>query len=531
MERSSRIVRYLSATVLLALAYFLSGKLGLQFAFLHASATPVWPPTGLAISAMLLMGYRFWPGIFLGAFLVNITTADSVFSSIGIATGNTLESIIAAYLIRTFANGVSVFDRPRDILNFILLAALIATTVSASFGVVSLALADLVEWEHIIPVWLTWWMGDAGGALVVTPFVLLWGRNHRVSWRRLRGIEGIILVCVLIVISQLVFGAFFPRPEWLDALSFLCIPVIVWAAFRFGQREAATVTLILSGIAIWGTVRGRGPFAMNDLNESLLVLQAFVSVLSVTGLTLAASVREQRRAAQELRKQTFELSRSNAALKHFSYAASHDLQEPLRAIVIFSELLQTKLGTQLDSETRVIMNYILQGGKRMSRLLKALLSYAQLTNIEKDGFQPIDCNIAFEEACLNLQATIEQSGAMVTHDPLPQMLVNRVHIMQLFQNLIGNAIKYRGSDLPRIHTKAVRTEDAWLFSVADNGIGIDRKYHEDIFGMFKRLQRDEKDGTGIGLTICQRIVEHYRGKIWVESELGKGSTFFFTLAD
>src|SRR5207247_1176675 len=282
----------------LAALYFLAGKLGLLLAFVHASATAVWPPTGIALAAFLLLGYRVWPVIFLGEFLVNFTTAGSVATTIGIATGNTLEGLASVYLVNRFAHGAQAFDRPQDVFKFAVLAALASTTVSPFFGVTSLALGGYADWAEYGRIWLTWWLGDAGGALIVAPVLLLWGRDPRVRWTLAQVKEVVLLLVVLLLVGLAVFGGVLPITIETYPLGFLCIPVLVWTAFRFGPRETATAMLLLSGIAIWGTLSGFGPFARETQNESLLLLQSFMGVIAVMTLALAAGVSERRRAEQ-----------------------------------------------------------------------------------------------------------------------------------------------------------------------------------------------------------------------------------------
>ncbi len=287
-------------TVLLAAVYFAAGKFGLTLAFVHANATAVWPPTGIALAAFLLLGYRVWPGVLVGAFLVNLTTAGSVATSLGIAVGNTLEAIVGAYLVNRFANGRDAFDRPRDIFRFALLAALLSTTVSATLGVTSLCLGGFADWAHCKPIWITWWLGDVAGDLVVAPVLLLWSVKRHGRWKPGRTIEGVALLLGLILVGQFVFGGYFPSEVKDYPLEFLCIPLLLWAAFRFGQRGAATGVLILSAIAIRGTLHGFGPFARGTQNEALLLLQAFIAVIAVTKLAVAAVVTERSRIQEAL---------------------------------------------------------------------------------------------------------------------------------------------------------------------------------------------------------------------------------------
>lgn len=285
----------------LTAVYVVAGKLGLRLAFAYPSATAVWAPTGIALAAFLILGARVWPAIFAGAFLVNLTTAGTVATSIGIGAGNTLEGLVGAYLINRFANGREVFDSTRDVFTFTLLAAGVSTTVSATCGVTNLALGGFAAWEDFGPIWFTWWLGDLAGDLVVAPVVLLWSNNLRVAWRRRQSLEAGALLASLALTGLTVFGGLFPSAIRNYPLEFACIPVFIWAAFRFGSREAATAVLLVSGLAIWGTLRGFGPFARETPNESLLLLQAFMAVASVTTLTLAAAVSERRQVETRLR--------------------------------------------------------------------------------------------------------------------------------------------------------------------------------------------------------------------------------------
>jgi len=230
------------------------------------------------------------------------------------------------------------------------------------------------------------------------------------------------------------------------------------------------------------------------------------------------------------RKQAEEALRTtNAELQHFAYALTHDLQEPLRMVVNFTELLGREYAGKLGKEADTFISYSVEGALRIEALLKALLAYWEVAEREQNGFAAVDSGAVLAKALLNLQAAIAQSGAVVTSDPLPTVLAEEVTLMQIFQNLISNSIKYRGGKTPRIHVSAERDAGGWLFAVRDNGVGIDPKYAERVFGMFKRLHGSEIPGTGIGLALVKKIVERQGGRIWVESEAGKGATFKFTI--
>src|SRR2546422_1861831 len=189
---------YLVTVAVLAAAYLIAAKLGLKLAFVHASATAVWPPTGIAMAAFLVFGYRMWPAVAIGAFLVNLTTAGSALSSLGIAAGNTIEGLVAAWLVERFANGRHAFERPQDVLKFAFLAALASPTLSATIGVTSLALTSFASWADFAPIWLTWWLGDAAGALIVAPVLVLWTVDVDRPWSEAHRIELATLLLALI---------------------------------------------------------------------------------------------------------------------------------------------------------------------------------------------------------------------------------------------------------------------------------------------------------------------------------------------
>jgi PAS domain S-box-containing protein len=222
---------------------------------------------------------------------------------------------------------------------------------------------------------------------------------------------------------------------------------------------------------------------------------------------------------------------TNAELQNFAYALTHDLQEPLRMVVNFTELLAREYAGKLGGDADKFISYSVEGALRIEALLKALLAYWEITEREQDSFAPVDCGVVLAKALSNLQAAIEQSGAVVTFDPLPTVVSEEVLLMQLFQNLISNSIKYRSEETPRVRVSTERDGVGWRFAVQDNGIGIDPQDNERVFGMFKRLHGSEIPGTGIGLALCKKIVERQGGRIWVESEAGRGATFKFVIPD
>jgi light-regulated signal transduction histidine kinase (bacteriophytochrome) len=255
---------------------------------------------------------------------------------------------------------------------------------------------------------------------------------------------------------------------------------------------------------------------------------AVLEMVAVLGSQIGLFI-ERVRAEAQLRQTTDDLARSNTDLQQFAYVASHDLFEPLRMVTSYVQLLRDRYKARLDRQAEEFIAFALDGAKRMEALIHDLLAYARVDTRGR-SLEPTEAERVFQEAVANLKVAIEESGAAIEHGPLPRVRADRVQLSQVFQNLLGNAIKFRGTEVPRIEVLACRRDNEWLFSVRDNGIGIDPKQFERVFIIFQRLHtRQEYAGTGMGLAICKKIIERHGGRIWVESVPGKGATFFFTL--
>ena len=288
----------MAAILALAAIYYCAGRLGLSLAYVHASASAVWPPTGIALAALLLWGYRLWPGILLGAFLVNITTPGSVATAFGIAAGNTLEALLGAWVINRYANGAKAFERARSCFKFVLLAPILSTAVSATIGLTSLTLGGFAEWDQYLTIWFTWLLGDAVGALIVAPLLLIWMTGPYPQFKADRVVEAAGLLLFLIFVTYLIFVLDAPFSS-----EYMMVLPLLWAAFRFDQRGAVTSAFIMSGIALVGALNGVGPFAHADPHQSLLHLQSFMGTIAVAALVLASVISEGRRAERRLEVQ------------------------------------------------------------------------------------------------------------------------------------------------------------------------------------------------------------------------------------
>jgi len=302
---------------------------------------------------------------------------------------------------------------------------------------------------------------------------------------------------------------------------------IISAAIEFMANSAAGRTYSHYLISFWNSM----------MLLSFFLIYVFILLIMKTEYTaklklidkLENSLLELDRAKKDLEQKAQELARSNDDLKEFAYAISHDLKEPLRVVAGFVKLLEKRYRDGLDEKAHEFIEYTVDGVKRMQLMIKDLLEYSLVGTKVKDA-EPTDSALVIEQALLNLKTAIEESGAEVTYDPPPKVMADASQLTRLFQNLIGNAIKFRGKDALKIHISSEQRDNEWIFSVQDNGIGIDRVHFGRIFVIFQRLHtREEYDGTGIGLAICKKIVERHGGRIWVESETGKGSTFYFTI--
>ena len=530
----SRRFSTLPAIGILTVIYFIVGKLSLQLAFVHPSASPVWPPAGIALAALVVFGYRTWPAIFLGAFLVNVTTAGNIGTSLCIATGNTLEAVCGAWLVNQFAGGTRIFDRAQDVFKFAL-AVMVSTAVSPTFGVTSLAVGGLADWANYRAIWLTWWLGDATGALVVAPFLILWSIGPRWRLNPKRHPEVGLLLLVLLILGEAVFGGWFPITTRNYPISFICGPIVIWMAFRFTQRETATGIFVLSAIAIWGTLRGFGPFVMATENQSLLIAQTFTAVLVITALALAAGMAEGRRAEAAIEQQKAVVEAANRTKDNFLAMLSHELRTPLTPVIAALDVLESVPSQSEDSKASLAM--IRRNVELESQLIDDLLD---LTRIAKDKlqlkFDQIDAHQAISnvaEICrmeanarrlrvyLNLRAGAHHVTADVTK------------FQQIIWNLLKNAIKFTNENGEITISSSNPSPQVLTIIVGDTGIGIEPEILERIFDPFEQGDRSFQrrfGGLGLGLAISKSLAQAHGGTLAVASEgRDRGSTFVLTM--
>ncbi len=310
------VLIYLTKVLILAIVYHLAARLGLKMAYVQANTSPVWPPTGIGLAALLIFGYNLWPGISLGVLLGSLFTGAPFNLAVGMALGNTLEALVAVYCLKQIIHLHNALDRIQDVVGLIIVSVA-CTTIGASIGSLTLVILRYSEWQYFWPIWTTWWIGDMLGALVVASLLLTWMSRLPIRASNRSYLEGGVLLVLLALIAWLVFSSLPPSGVFHQALIYVIFPFVIWAALRFGQRGATIGIALVSGIAIWGTSQGMGPFSLESKNDSLVILQTFTAVVSLTALILAAATIERRKAADALRQKADDLATLNDSSRTF----------------------------------------------------------------------------------------------------------------------------------------------------------------------------------------------------------------------
>jgi len=531
-----RGISYAGGLVAIGAIYFALAKAGLALASIHPSATPIWPPTGVALAAVLLWGYRTWPAIFAAAVIANATTAGSVATAIAIATGNSLEAVVGAYLINRWSGGCNTFSAPNSVAKFALICFAIATPISASIGLTSLAIAGYIEQTNFANAWVTWWLGDVTGALVIAPVIVLWASSHYHAYNRNEFLETVGVFATAAAVGLIAFSPLIEQTPSRDPLGFLAILPMLWAALRRGPRDTATVALVLAGITIWGTLTGGGPFTTADLNASFLLVLMFLISITVPSLLLSADVEVRKKAEESLRRAQIELERkvaertqelelANAAKSRFFAMASHDLRQPLHALGLFVAQLRTPLKSgertktiELVDATRKEMDEMFNSLLDISRLDAGILT-PKITEFPIARLlQKIETRFDQATREKGLRLRVRRSDAWVRSDA---MLLERILL-----NLVSNAVRYtlRGG----IIVGCRRLGEMLRIEVWDSGPGIPEDQKRNIFGEFFQLPAPERNrygGLGLGLAIVDRLRVLLNHQIDLASTVGRGSRF------
>ncbi len=513
------VAAHAGRVALLALVYVAVARLGLLMDAVHGFATLVWPASGIALAA-LVARRELWPGVALGAFVVNCWVGAPWYAAVGIATGNTLEAIVGAYAVRHLGAGSRSFERLRDAFGLIVGAAILSTTLSATVGVASLAAAHVLGRTELVETARAWWLGDALGDLVVGALLLAWSERALARFPRWRVVEGVALAGAVLGIGTSMFlGSTNRSGADLFLESYALFPPLVWAAVRFGVRGATATTFVVSCVAVAGTALGMGPFVRETLARSLLHLQVFMALVSSTALVLGAAISERTRAVK---------SRDEVLA-----IVSHDLRNPLGAVRLSVEAAargaqRGSLGS-VERQLAVARSSVV----RMDALVRDLVDLAAI-DAGLLSMQPAaeDAGTLVREAIVSMRALAASAEiVLVEGEASPGtacVLCDRQRTLQVFSNLVGNSVKYTAPG-GTVTIGARVLENSVEFFVEDTGAGIDVADLRRVFERFCRGSDNKHPGAGLGLFIAKTIVDLLGGEIAAESQLGVGSRFSFTL--
>jgi len=515
------------------LVYFLAVIFGVMLVTQPEGISVIWPAVGVALAALLLIPQRDWLAFLAVMFAINLFSnliSDvSLPASIGFALANTLEPALGGWLMRRWLNKRITFARLRDVLSLVAVVVLVDGFTALLWALIP----TLAFGAPYIVTWLSWWILDGLSMLIITPFIITWVIGGTVFSRDFleRKFEILIWLIILIGSTWLMFGA--KRLNiYVEQNPYMLFPILIWVAFRFSPRASASALVLTSVIALYGATLTTGFFPMGGTSprEKLISIQAFLCVASVTTMVLSTTFTERKQAEIEREKLINELSAKNAELERFTYTVSHDLKSPIVTIRGFLGYLieDARSGNMARMENDI--QRITNATNKMQDLLHDLLELSRIGRI-MNAPQTIQFDDLLHDALDIVHGQLEAHHVTVLTQPnLPAVHVDRQRLTEVLQNLLDNAVKYMGDQSdPHIEIGQSGEEDGKpIFFVKDNGIGIAPEYRERIFGLFNKLDA-KSDGTGIGLALVKRIIEVHGGRIWVESEIGKGSTFYFSL--
>jgi signal transduction histidine kinase len=539
---------YALELIALAALYVATARFGLRLNAVSGFATLVWPPSGIALAALLLFGNRLWPGVLAGAIIANLLTGAPAPVALGIGIGNTLEAVAGAYALGLLPGFRRSLDRVPDVVALILFAAVASTMISATIGVTSLMFGGIVGPPRMGETWRAWWLGDLIGDLIVAPVLLVWSQRPLVRSDVRRVVEASVLAASIVTVSAVVFG----RPAssvWAFGELYLLFPLLIWGALRFGQRGAVATVFAISFLAVWGTVLGYGPFARPMLYERLLALQIFMGVTAATFLVLGASAMERQRAIDTLelafgeQKELFDVAvKANRAKSQFLAVMSHELRTPLTAIAGYADLLMIGVHGSLTEKQQDYMARIQRNEEHLLGLIEEVLDFAKIeagqVALDIHGVRVHDALAAVE---VLVEPELAKKSVIFTRQALDPSLGVRAdpsRLRQILLNLVTNAIKFTNTNgvitIGADRVAASRSGNALQSSgstveiwVRDTGIGIPAEQLERVLEPFVQVESGPTrrySGTGLGLAIARDLARAMQGDLRLQSVLGHGTT-------
>jgi signal transduction histidine kinase len=497
--------------------YAVVAKLALALDAVSGFATVVWPPTGIALSIVLLFGPRLSPGIWVGAFLVNLWAGAPWFIAAGIATGNTLEALVGAYAFRRLTRYEGSFDRLRHVIG-LLPVAFGSTIISATIGVLSLRWENIVEPDDVWRTWRAWWVGDTLGDLVILPLILTWATGEVPAMNSRRRLNAAAICVAIIAVSAAIFFRPHAPSTYIVGSAYALFPLFMWAAIAFELHGATTAAFLASAFAVWGTVLRLGPFVHPRLADSLFDLQTFMGSAVLTPLVVGGAIADRSRALR--------------AREAFLATVSHDLRSPLSAIQMSAQSLVRAFPDTSPGRVEKHDELVQRNTARMTRLIQDLLDASAIDagrlSVDRRGQSAATLLKDVIDAMAPLAAAKAQVLSLSDGEDL-RLLCDRDRVIQVLTNLVANAIKF-SPEHASIQLRVCRAKKGFAqLSVADNGPGIDPGLLRHLFERHWHTGAAEGGGSGLGLFVSKAIVDAHGGRIWVESSVGAGSTFLFTL--
>jgi signal transduction histidine kinase len=551
-----------------ALLYYLSARLGYFFEFENTTALPAWPPSGIGFALIILLGRSAWPGITIGSLVANIMAywnvptlpAQSIITiSSMIAIGNTLEAVLGNYLVKIWIKDNYPFRNARNAFRF-LFVTLLVCSLGAGVGTLSLFMSKVLVIANLLRTGFSWWVGNVVGILLFTPIILAGAKKIALKFKSEKMMEVGIFLLSLIAI-YLLLKVEYLRPTLLHALPFLALPFLLWLAFRFELIVAIAGVLTVSLISIFITIKGGGPFVLGNSYNSMLLLQIFIGVISISTITLSATVKErweaQRKlvefnenlesmvqertralndeintrkdAEEKIARTNRELSKRNTELDNFVYSVSHDLRAPIASVLGLINLAKKDKDISMKDKYLEMIN---KSALQQDDFIKEILDQSRNSRLEVRReeilFEPlIDETFSQLKFATSAGQSVER---IINVEQKQPFYSDRWRLKVILNNIISNAIRYRNGKDPVIKVDVTINENLASVAIHDNGKGIDEEHLPNIYKMFYRAT-DDGAGSGLGLYIVKEAVDKLNGQIDIQSEVGKGTVVRFAIPE